>query len=271
MRPVQEAGLSRWKEKFLAGKRVNRQFIGFSRGISVRYLSLPDKLQGRNFQFRTRTFDKFQSQTITDYAYNTAGYLMLAPYLLSASLLSVRECFKDCLQNGSDFLVPVNADIRKRHSGLKQLFFNHVSFLFLRIKDEDISPNKEFISEVARKIYNEMSGGFAKDLEQASLLLRIVPLPVLKGAMRFFMRKQTVSFAFSYVVNSSGIRDFCGSTLEEIIHTPRLALESGIGVFFTQFAGNISVTFSFLRGLISEIDADRFMMLLEERLLTEYK
>ncbi len=270
VRPVQAAGLSHWKEKFLAGKRINRLFIGLSHGASVRHIPLPDKAQGGHFQFRVLTFGKDQSQAITDNAYNTAGYLMLAPYLLAVSLLSVRECFKDYLQDGSDFLVPLNTDIRKRHSGLKQLFFNHLSFLLLRIKDKDIRANKEFISEVTRAVYSEMSSGSTYDLEQASLLLRIAPLVILQGIIGSFMRKQAVSFAFSYVNNSSGIRDFCGSPLEEMIHTPRMALMSGIGVFFTQFAGNISVTLSFLKGLIKEKDAEQFMAQLEERLLTRY-
>ncbi len=271
VRPVQAAGLSRWKEKFLAGKRVNRFFIGFSAGANVWRIPVPDKVQGKPFLFRTLTFDKKESQAITDNAYNTAGYLMLAPYLLAITLLSVRECFKDYVKNGDDFVVPINTDIRSRNSGLRELFFNHLSFLLLRIKDKDIRPNKEFISEATRAMYNEMSSGFTNDLEQASLLLRIVPLPILDGIIRVFMRKQAVSFAFSYVNNSSGIRDFCGSPLEEIIHTPRVALESGIGVFFTQFAGNISVTLSFFEDMITGKDADRFMVQLEQRLLTQYK
>ena len=271
MCPVQTAGLSHWKEKFLAGKRANRLFIGLSRNASVRHIPLPDKVHSRHFKFRIRTFGKDQSRDITDNAYNTAGYLMLAPYLLAASLLSVRECFKDYLQDGSDFLVPVNTDIRLRNSGLKQLFFNHLSFLFLRIKDKDIRPDKEFISEVTRAMYNEMSSGFTNDLEQANLLLRIVPLPIFKGVIRFFMRKQAVSFAFSYVNNSSSIRNFCGSPLEEVIHTPRVALESGIGVFFTQFADKISVTLSFFEDMITGKDADRFMVQLEKRLFTQYR
>jgi hypothetical protein len=258
-RPVRPSWLSFWKEKFLAGQRVNRRFMDLSRDCQSRHLSIPRDLQGRKFLFRTVTFDRVQSDRITERAYETAGYLMMAPYFLAASLVAFQDVFGKSLCQGDSLVVPVNTDIRSRNPGLSELFFNHLSFFFLRFSSADVHSSLGFIKQVSRTMYEAMSNGFAKDLAQATLLLRVVPKMFLGAVQRALMRLKGLSFSFSYVNKGYGVLEFCGAQVTGVIHTPRVAISPGIGIFFTQFNGSISVTFAYLDGILSEQDASFFM------------
>ncbi len=268
-RPVRPSGLSLWKEKFRAGQRVNRRFLDLSHHGRARHLLIPQDLKGRKFLFRTVEFDRGQSDCIMEHAYNTAGYLMMAPYFLAASMVAFQEVFGKSLCKGDSFVIPVNTDIRSRNPGLQELFFNHLSFFFLRFPSEDIQPTLGFVKQVSRLMYDAMSGGFAQDLAQASLLLRVVPRVLLDMVQRSLMRLRGLSFSFSYVNKGYDALEFCGAQVTGIIHTPRVAIEPGVGIFFTQFNGCISITFAFLEGILSEQEADSFMDRIRTLLLKE--
>ncbi|MBF0387219.1 MAG: hypothetical protein HQL20_05115 [Candidatus Omnitrophica bacterium] len=268
-RPIRPSHLSLWKEKFLAGQRVNRRFLDLSHDCQSQHLSIPDELKARKFLFRTVSFDRLQSDRITEQAYDTAGYLMMAPYFLAVSMVAFQAVFGKSLSKGNSFVIPVNTDIRSRNPGLQELFFNHLSFFFLRFSSEAVQPSREFIKQVSRVMYEAMSGGFAQDLAQASLLLRAVPKMFLDTVQRALMRLKGLSFSFSYVNKGYDALEFCGAQVTGVIHTPRVAITPGVGIFFTQFNGNISITFAFLEGILSEQDADSFIGRLQSVLSDE--
>lgn len=258
-RPVRSSQLSLWKEKFQAGQRVNRRFLDLSHNAQVRHLLIPKELKARKFLFRTVTFDCAQSDQITENAYDTAGYLMMAPYLLAASMAAFKDVFGKSLCGGSSYVIPVNTDIRSRNPGLQELFFNHLSFFFLRFSSEEVQSSRGFVKQVSRSMYEAMSGGFAQDLAQASLLLRVVPRVFLDRVQRSLMRLGGLSFSFSYVNKGYEDLEFCGAKVTGVIHTPRVAINPGVGIFFTQFNGCISLTFAFLEGMLSEQGANLFI------------
>lgn len=257
--PVRPSGLSLWKEKFMAGQRVNRRFLELSYNAQSRHLPIPKELKGRKFLFRTIAFDRAQSDRITEYAYDTAGYLMMAPYFLAVSMVAFQDIFGKRLCKGDSFIIPVNTDIRSRNPGLQELFFNHLSFFFLRFSSVDVKFSREFVKQVSRSMYEAMSGSFAQDFTQANLLLRIVPRVFLDAVQQSLMRLRGLSFSFSYVNKGYDAPDFCGAQVTSVIHTPRVAITPGVGIFFTQFNGCISLTFAFLEGILPEQEANFFM------------
>jgi hypothetical protein len=265
--PERPSGLNQWKEKFLAGQRVNRQLLEIANDCASKHLPVPQELKGHPFLFRTVTFDPAQSAQITESAYDTAGYLMMAPYFLAISLAVFQDIFSENLSKGNSFVIPVNTDIRSRNPGLPELFFNHLSFFFLRFSADDVQLSRGFISKVSRTMYEAMSGGFAQDLAQASLLLRAVPLALCNTVQQKLLRIKGLSFSFSYVNKGYESSDFCGAKVSGVAHTPRLAVDPGVGIFFTQFNGNISMTFSFCEGVVSNEDANKFMAKVQQALL----
>jgi hypothetical protein len=118
-------------------------------------------------------------------------------------------------------------------------------------------------------MYEAMSGGFARDLARASLLFRVVPRVLLDTVNSSMMRLRGLSFSFSYVNKGYEALEFCGARVTGVIHTPRVAITPGVGVYFSQFNGCISFTFAFLEGMLSQEEANSFMYRMNEVLLKE--
>ncbi|MFA5363506.1 MAG: hypothetical protein WC335_09775, partial [Candidatus Omnitrophota bacterium] len=266
--PKQGPHLSAWKRKFSAGRRVNRFFRALGqpeeagRGYRER---VPG---GTEFVFRHHTFDLQQSRRISELADEKAGYLMLMPYTL-AVVISVLHDLR--LSKGSgvgEYLIPVNLDTRSLDRARQDVFFNHVSFLFFRVRKEDSEDMGTVLETVKNQMYEQVKNGFPRDLEEAGLLMRIVPARLLHSVLGAMMRENDAAFAFSF--NASGgfaSAEFMRVPVRGVFHTPRVPVPPGRGVFFTRYGERLSVVFSYLRGMISESDADAFMERMRARLL----
>lgn len=266
-RPVRDPGLTHWQEKFRAGRRVNRRFLDLATGGAVRALPVPPKLTGVPFEFRTLTFDRTRSDLITENAYATAGYLMLAPYLLAAGLAAFSAVFDRELGAGEHLMIPVNTDIRSRAPGWSELFFNHLSFLFLRLPAREAGWSLTWIKLVSTLMYEAMSGGFAQDVAQANSLLRIVPRRYLARVQDLLRHGRRQTLSFSYVNKGYESRDFCGARVTKILHTPRVPIDPGIGLYFSQYNGCYSFTLAYLKTMLSAPQADALKATLEDLLV----
>ncbi len=264
--------LSAWKQKFSAGRRVNRFFLDLGRPHS-RGRSLQERASGTGeFVFRHHTFDLEQSRRIAERADEKAGYLMFMPYALAAviSAMPAATRFGKHSGGGAEYLIPVNLDTRSPDRAGQEVFFNHVSFLFFRIRAEETADMDRVLDALKKQLYEQVKSGFFRDLEEASLLTRIVPARLLRSALGAVMRENDAAFAFSY--NASGgftSGSFMGVPVQSVFHTPRVPVPPGKGVFFTRYGDRLSVVFSYLRGMLEESEADSVMAQIRARLLGE--
>ncbi len=254
------------REKFRAGRRVYRRLFDIVRHGPVRYLPVQEDLKGRAFRFQTYAFDLSESEYITVRAYATAGYLMMSPYLLAASLTAFHDVFGKSLLPGESFVVPVTMDVRSRLFRAEEIFFNRHLVSFLRLPSIISKPFRAFVGQVSRAMHEEMSSGFAQDLERAFLF---VPRWIMRSVITSRKRVPRCSFMFSYVNKGYGAFEFCGAKVQSVVHTPRLEASLGVGVFFTQFNGHISLTFVFLDGMFPGREAALFISRVREVLLEE--
>ena len=124
--PITEpAHLSMWMDKFKAGQRVNRAFLQIADRIPPRVLQLPPGK--KDFKFKILSFSRKEAEAITENAFNQAGYLMLMPYALSASVSALHEIFAGRGASGN-YVIPVSIDTRKKEEVMRQFFFSNVSF-----------------------------------------------------------------------------------------------------------------------------------------------
>jgi NRPS condensation-like uncharacterized protein len=266
---VQSQGsqLSAWKRKFSAGQRVNRFFLALGRKENPGKSILKSAQGTPGFGFRHLTFDLQQSRRIVERAEEKAGYLMLMPYALAAVISAMREA-RLIRSSGYEYLIPVNLDTRPPDRAREEVFFNHVSFMFFRVREEDSPDMGKVLETVKQQMYEQVKNSFPRDLEEASLLMRIVPVGMLHSLLGAMMRENDAAFAFSY--NASGgftASEFMNIPVRSVFHTPRVPVPPGMGMFFTRYGECLSVVFSYLRGKVSESDADAAMVRLRALLL----
>lgn len=249
------AELTRWKEKFLAGRNVNRRIIALAKE-TPRALPLPSA-SDRGYRYRLIACSAEESTALTERAWREAGYLMESPFLLAVVTKSMHALHVARGSAGSSYLVPVTVDLRPGRDPLQELFFNHVSYLFYQLPAELGADLPALLDTIKAQMYEQVKSGFPADLARASLLMRIAPLPLLGKLLYLPLEGKMASFAFAHLGRSGfTAADFMGSPVENLWHMPRVPLPPGIGFFCNSFNGRLNLTMAYLDGLLSEAEAD---------------
>lgn len=249
------AHLSRWKEKFLAGQKVNRRIIALADKVP-RALSLPAD-QDRAYRYRVISCSEEQTETITERAYSEAGYLMESSFLLAVVTVCMHRLFEARQESAENYLVPVTVDLRTGKGDLHDAFFNHLSYLFYKIPAVHGADRAKMIESIKTQMYEQIKSNAPADLARASLLMRIAPLSILGRLLYLPLEGKMASFAFAHLGESGyNTPEFMGSKVNNLFHMPRVPLPPGIGFFCNRFHGRLNVVMATLDGLLTDQEAD---------------
>ena len=262
---VESAHLCKWKEKFEAGKWVNRKRLQLSENKS-RFLPL-HSVSGKKFRFKIISLDERQTSAIIDTAYNEAGYLMFMPYTLAISIQVLHSIFLKRGIHTGDYIIPVSIDTRSAEKVHQEVFFNHMSFFLLRVKANEADNFPVLLQSIKQQVYDQIKLDLPANIEKASLLMRIAPLSVLNYLMRLPLKGQIASFCFSYIGESAYASPvFMEKKVHNVFHMPRVPIPPGLGIFFGRFQGKLNVTFSYLDGMLEDNEIDSIVHTLQSRL-----
>lgn len=265
--PAESAHLCNWRKKFIAGKQVNRTFLKLGENAPPRVLPLPASLNNRRFRFKVIPFDKHQTGLIVENAYKEAGYLMLMPYVLASAIWIMHKLFTKRNIKSGDYVVPVSIDMRPTDKVQQEVFFNHISFLFFIVRSDEADHFPVLIKSIKQQLYDQVKSELPRNFQEASLLMRILPLPILSNIMRLYLKGQIASFSFSNVGESAyKSSSFMGKKILNILHMPRVPVPPGIGIFFHQFQNKLNIVLSFLEGILSDEEANELIHTLQSRL-----
>ena len=233
------------------------------------HLPIPQKLKGRPYRVKVLCFDKGESTLIMDRAYSEAGYLMVLPLLLAASVQAMQRLMSSLgIEGGKEYIVSVSLDDRKGASHEEQLFFNHLSYLFFRIDSKQATSMRAAIASIKKQMFDQVKAGMPNHINEASMLMRVLPLEALKVVMRLPMVGKMGSFCFSHVGEPLKPLDrFMEAKVVNLIHMPRVPIPPGMGIFFTQFNGRLNLSFSYVDGMLSDLQVNAFVDLLREILI----
>jgi len=267
---TEPAHLSMWMDKFKAGQRVNRAFLQIADRVPPRVLPLPLPQAGKGFKFKILSFKRKEAEAITENAFNQAGYLMLMPYALSASVSALHEIFAGRGFVSGNYVIPVSIDNRKKEEVMRQVFFSNVSFFIFKVEAELAVSFPELLKSVKEQMYNQVKTDLPGDICKASLLMRIAPLPLLGSLMKIYLKGQIASFSFSYVGESAYESScFMNNKIINMFHMPRVPVPPGIGIFFQKSKENLNVILSYMDGMLSGEESGKIFDLLKFRLGVE--
>jgi hypothetical protein len=75
-----------------------------------------------------------------------------------------------------------------------EVFFNHVSFLLFRLRAHEVEDLPALLESIKQQMYDQVKAGLAQDICEATLLMRIVPLPILSSLVRLYCKGEIASF-----------------------------------------------------------------------------
>lgn len=254
---TEPAHLSNWKEKFHAGKQVNRFFRKLSEGTTLKHFSSDKNVQTRINQFKCISFSPEETTLIHERAENEAGYLLFMPYVLARVAQAMNTLYEEKGMHSGDLMIPVTLDQRSAETSRNHVFFNHVSFLFYRLKKEIIHDFPKLLASIKTQMYDQVKAKIPTSLRAATLLMRIVPIGLLKQILRLPFTGSTASFSFATILNSAYTPSTFGNlTVSNIYHFPCIPIASGIGVFFTHYNSRLQCVISYINDVVSNTEAD---------------
>jgi hypothetical protein len=244
------AHLNKWVSKFKAGRKVNRMFISFSEN-KIRVFPVDKGAYKSNFNLMH--FNRQESDKIGRDSSDFAGYLMFMPYILAKSIMILHRVFEKRGIPAHDYLIPVSIDKRTPDSVNDGIFFNHLSFLFFKIKHKEALDIKLILDAIKNQMYEQIKSGLPEAIAQASYLMRIAPLSLLNLFIKSISRTEVASFSFSFIGESVyNSNKFMENDILNIFHLPRVPYPPGVGIFFNQFQGELNATLSYIEGMLSD-------------------
>jgi len=262
------AHLSQWRRKFEAGRQVNRALLRLTGDAPPRVLPLDPAASRLGCRFSVISFDERQSEEIIDRAEDEAGYLMAMPYTMALTVQILHEVFASRGIDTGDYIIPVTMDTRSPGKLAQQAFFNHVSLLYFRIRAREVNDFSVLLNSIKQQMYEQVRARLARDIWDASFLMRIAPLPTVGYLIKRYFRGEIASFCFSFLPDTGHMpARFMGRKVRRCYHMPRVPIPPGLGVFFHHSQGRLNAYLSYAQGLLSEGEVNTVLDALKSRLL----
>ncbi len=266
-RPTASAQLDQWGRKFKSGQKVNRLMRQLAQATTA-HLPLPTDAADRPFRFRAFSITQAESQRLQKRAFAVAGYLMFTPYVLATAAAVFQPLFAS--QEDADFVVSVSTDKQKAATRTPHFFFNDLSFLYFRFPVAAVGDRQALAGNLREQLVNQARQGVPAAIEDANLLMRILPARTLWRFLMRFYRNRLASFGFTCLGESTmKTTTVANCRVRKLIHFPVIPTPPGVGLVLNHSDGAYHVVLSYLDGIVAETEADDLMATFRKQLLDE--
>lgn len=201
-------------------------------------------------RFETVTFGREDSATIRAKMAATGGELLLLPYFAACAARSVRSVLS---RRFPDEEVPALLSLPVQRQGNRPLFQNHMAVYTLLLTAEELGDLKTATRALYRKYADFMRRKLPGAMDALMRLMERCPsrfynLPAfiyLRGELCTLFHSHTGAFA-------PGLETLAGSRVTNGFHVPTVCSPPGVGIFFSDYDGRLSLTLSWKEGCFSE-------------------
>ncbi len=224
--------------------------------VSNNYRSLADNKPGPcKLRYKLLKFDPETTIKIQERATALSGLFSISFYLACAAR-SHRQAFLSRGNDPSHYVSSIPVQVRRKGAN-SDPFQNRVTVLFFSFKREDLNTLQSAVhagqSQFEDMTRKELGPAFEMILR---LMRRLPSFFYLK-----FLGTQFSGHITSFFHSSTGAfapidSHLCGSRITDAYHVPSVSAPPGSGIFFGESHGQLTVTFSWRDGAVTEAEAD---------------
>ncbi len=268
-RQTASAQLDQWGQRFKSGQKINRMMRRLAEG-GTSWLAMPRDALQRPFRFKVEAFSAEESLLLRKRAFEVAGYLMFTPYVLATAASVFRPLFSKGAAPNASFVVSVSAAKPKAADRTPHFFFNDLSFLLFQFPVAAAADRDALSVIVREQLVSQAKEGMPSAIEDANLLMRILPTRMYWRFLIRFYRNRLSSFGFT-CLGESAVKtpSVTGCRVRTQIHFPVTPAPPGIGLILNQSGGSYHAVLSYIEGILSEEEAAALMKSFRARLLDE--
>jgi hypothetical protein len=248
--------LRKWSDKFEAGKIVHRKRLSILEKHKI--AALPSgQMPGMPARFRIIKLAPGASIAIQEKSEREAGPFMFGVYLASIACHGFDQ-FLNVRGIEGGIMLPMSVDLRGFGVPPNTVFFNQWSFSPLVAERDERRELADWTDKLKRQMMSNAAERIPQSLRTASMLSRIVPLPIMSLFAKNMFGGTPGSLMFSFMSGSSLAPVFIETPLLNMYHLPLMPPHPGIGVFFNRFEERINAVLSYRQGILSEDEINVF-------------
>lgn len=218
-------------------------------------------------RFFIRTFNRDETAAVRAKMAATAGELLLLPYFACCASRAVRAVIAARHPEKEVAILLSLPAQRHGDSSKRPLFQNHMTVFTLLLTPDEL----EELKPATRALYKKYADFMRRKLPDAMDALmqmmercpsRFYNLPAfhyLNGEVCSLFHSHTGTFA-------PGLETLFGSRMLNGYHVPSVCSPPGIGIFFSEFSGQLTMTVSWKEGCLSSPELDLLQRTLSEDL-----
>ncbi|MCC6544376.1 MAG: hypothetical protein IT392_07740 [Nitrospirae bacterium] len=212
--------------------------------------------EGKDQVYKIISFDVEDTSSIDRACISAGAGFKISIYFLAAAIRAFDKVITSRGCKPSAYVVPVPIDTRKRGS-LGPVFGNHITFLFFRAEQEDISSMNRLVTELSRQMTEQIRGMIPESFTTTMELFRNLPAGILALQAAGPTKGQIASFFFSFPGDTCpGLDSFLEVPVVEVLHLPPVSVPPGLSIIFNKYRGKLSVVLSFVEGWFDPDEID---------------
>lgn len=218
-------------------------------------------------RFQCVRFDRGTTASIRAKMAATAGELLLLPYFATCAARAVQAVIA---ARHPDERVPVLLTLpvqRQKDPARRPLFQNHMVPYTVLLPAEDLGELKAATRVVYRKYADFMRRKLPASMNALMRLMERCPSRFYNHPAFLYMKGEICTLFHSHTGTfAAGLQEFFGSRVLNGCHIPSVCSPPGVGVFFSEFGGRLSMTLSWKDGCLSPLELELLKQILAEDL-----
>ena len=267
-RAPEPAHLDQWSKRFAGGQKLNRAMRELLPGATAN-LDLPADARRRPFHFRLLSLDAEESRRAQEQAFATAGYLMFTPYVLATAAATFQPRFARRVDSAANFIVTVSTSrLRPPGERAPHFFFNDLSFLYFGFSLAAAGERDALARSLRDQMIAQVKAGMPAAIEDANLLMRILPPRMFWKFMFTCFRNRLSSFALTCLGDPLlKTTSVLGRSIRTHVHLPVIPAPPGLGLILNRSGDVYHVVLSYLEGVLPEDEVATLLDEFKSRLL----
>jgi hypothetical protein len=245
-----------WAARFEAGRAITQRLREVQSGEIVA-LPMPPRQTPREVRFVHASLSPQATDAFIQRADEEAGIPALLPSAVARALAAMHGAFAGTSLPGEQYVTAVSVDTRAPDTKWRNLFFNHLSFLWFAVPTRLALSLADSVPLLRDQLFEQMRADVPAALESVTMLARICPHWLMAKMPGLPFKGRSCSFYFA-CLRGSGFESesFLGLPVANLIHTPRIPPPPGVGIGLTFHAGRLNIVLSYLKDVLTDVAAN---------------
>ena len=247
------------KAKLFIGKTSKKELSSI--GSTKEYKSVNQKIT-------VIPFTQEETKQIESNALVLGAKFGLSPFYLACSARGAKQILQERKVPVTNFWVPVPQNTRKK-GALGPLLSNHISFLFYRITNIELSSLKECVSSLNNQMVNQIRDGLPKAYSKLQGFLKRMPSSLYYQLIKGPQGNSLTSFLFTVAEeHPQDLLEFEGLKVLNALSLPPNNFKPGLTFAFMRFNNCLQIMLLYFDEVLSEKEITILEKQLKHELIT---